>query len=134
MAAGGGNFVLDKGFHVKAGEVITKFRAVKQTATGEVAPVTAVGDLPIGVAQFSVSAAELLKGKGASVRLMGITLMEASEAIAINDLVVLASDGRAATTPVNGDRVVGIAMSVAANAGDQISVFLVGTRLFTSSS
>lgn len=129
-----GNFILDKGFN--AGAAITKFRAVKLSATPEtVTPVTAVGDNAIGVAQFGVTAAEILRGKGASVRMLGITEMEASEAIAIGDVVVLAADGRAATTPVAGDRVIGTCLEPAGAAGDRCTVFWFGThRIFTAGS
>jgi hypothetical protein len=129
-----GNFVLDKGFNAAA--AITKFRAVKLTTAGEtVTPVTGVGDVVIGVAQFGVTAGEITKGKGASVRMMGVTEMEASEAIAIGDIVVLASDGRAATTPTAGDRVLGICLEAAGAAGERCTVFLgLPGRLFTTGS
>jgi hypothetical protein len=128
-----GNFVIDKGFNAAA--AITKFRAVKLSAAETVTPVTAVGDLAIGVAQFSVTAPEIAKGKGASVRLLGITELEASGAVAVGDLVAMAADGRAKTgAPAAGDRILGIALKAAANAGDRITLFLTPARLFTTGS
>jgi hypothetical protein len=117
------NFILDKGFDAAA--AITKFRAVKLTTTAEqVTPVTAVSDQVIGVEQFGVTAAEILKGKGASVRVAGISEMEASAAITIGDRVGIAADGRAKTAVV-GDRVVGVCFNKGATAaGERISVLL----------
>src|SRR4051812_19691546 len=117
-----GNFVLDKGFRVPASTVITKFRAVKLGTTVEtVVPVAAVGDVAIGVAQVGVTSAEQLKGKGTNVRMLGITEMEASEAIAIGDVCALAADGRASTTPAATERVIGVALTAAGTAGDRFT-------------
>jgi uncharacterized protein DUF2190 len=130
------NFVLDKGFDASA--AILKFRAVKPVAAqpDQVAPVTALGDVVVGVEQFGVTSAEILKGKGASVRIQGITEMEASEAIAIGAPVGIAADGRAAATIAAGTRVIGVCMFKGAGAaGDRCSVLLaVPGRLFTAGS
>jgi hypothetical protein len=117
-----GNFVLDKGFDAAA--AITKFRAVKLSADETVTPVTAITDRSIGVEQFGVSAAEILKGKGASVRLMGITEMEVSANVAVGDLVSAGTDGRAKTA-ATGERVIGECVKgTTAGAGARISVQL----------
>jgi hypothetical protein len=119
-----GNFVLDKGYKVAAGQIVTKFRAVKFSAAETVTPVTAIGDRIAGVVQFSVSAAELLKGKGASVRVAGITEAEASGAVAVGAAVGLAADGRVKTAAI-GERIVGTCVGhPATNAGDSISLRL----------
>lgn len=128
-----GNFVLDKGF--RAAGALTKYRAVKLTAADTVNVVTAVGDLAIGVVQFGVTSGEILKGKGASVRMAGITQLEAAGAVAVGDLVAMAADGRAkGAAPAAGDRILGIAMEAAGGAGEYCTVFLTPTRLFVAGS
>jgi hypothetical protein len=119
-----GNFILDKGYDAAA--AIVKFRAVKFTAEETVGPITAVGDMAIGVEQFGVTAPEILKGKGASVRREGRTEMEASEAIAVGDPIALAADGRAqkAATAASGARIIGVCDSGVDAAGKRISASL----------
>ena len=136
MAAPSGNFVLDKGFRLQAGTTLTKFRAVKLVSAGVVAPVAAVGDPIIGIAQFSVAAAELLRGKGASVRVDGISELEVAGPVAVGDEVAMAADGRGkGAAPAAGDRIIGEAMTAAAgNPGDRVSVLLTPGRLFTAGS
>lgn len=65
------SYGLDKGFDASA--AVTKYQAVKLVSgTPEtVAPVSAVGDTPIGIAMESVSAGEITKGKGVPVALSG---------------------------------------------------------------
>lgn len=116
-----GNFVLDKGYD--AAGAITKFRAVKMSAEETVTPVTAITDQVVGVEQFGVSAAEILKGKGASVRIAGISEMEASAAIVAGASVSIASDGRAKTA-ATGERVIGLCLEGAGNTGERCSVAL----------
>jgi hypothetical protein len=136
MPAPTGNFVLDKGFRLLAGQTVTKFRAVKMSSAGVVTNVAAVGDPAIGVAQFSVSAAELLRGKGVPVRMQGITELEVAGPVAVGDLVAMAIDGRGkGAAPAAGDRILGIALTAAAgNAGDRVSVELTPGRIFTAGS
>lgn len=122
-----GNFLYDKGFNVQSGQAIVKFRACKLTgASEEVTPVTAITDDPIGWAQFGVTAAETVRGKGASVRVWGVTEAEASGAIAVGQRVTLDADGRvSAFTAASGKRIVGQCVgSAAVNAGDRISLLL----------
>ena len=117
-----GNFVLDKGY--RAAGALTKFRAVKMSAPETVTPVTAITDNIAGVVQFGVSAAELAKGKGALVRVEGITEMEASAAVAVGAAVSAGTDGRAKTA-ATGERVIGVCVGhPATNAGDRCSVRL----------
>lgn len=120
-----GNFVLDKGYDAAA--AITIYRAVKLSADETVTPITAITDVPIGVAQFGVTSGEILKGKGASVRhAPGITEWEASIAIAAGQLVTLESDGRcSALVGASGKRIVGICVHPASGAGARCSVQLV---------
>jgi len=119
-----GNFVLDKGYRLAPATTAVKFRACKFSAAEVVTPVTAIGDRIAGFHQFSVSAAELLRGKGASVRVAGITEAEASGAIAVGAAVGLAADGRVKTAAV-GERIVGTCVGhPSTNAGDRISLRL----------
>ena len=99
-----GNFVLDKGY--RAAGALGKFRAVKFTAAETVGPVTGITDQIAGFAQFGVTAPELARGKGASVRTAGHSEAEASAAIALGAQVGLVADGRVKTA-ATGDRVVG---------------------------
>jgi predicted RecA/RadA family phage recombinase len=122
-----GNFVLDKGYDVSA--PITKFRAVKYTDTEEVGPVTAEGDAIAGFAQFSVSAAEILKEKGCDVRLEGITEAEVGNTtqIEVGDSVELLADGSVGKASGGGGaRVVGVCVGHAtanpAVVGDRIAL------------
>jgi hypothetical protein len=122
MPAATGNFVLDKGY--RAAGVITKFRAVKFSAAETVTPVTAITDQIAGVAQFSVSAAELARGKGTLVRAMGQTEMEAAGAIPLNSPVSISATG-VAKAAATGERVIGVCVGAAAvNAGDRCTVRL----------
>jgi hypothetical protein len=123
MAAG--NFVLDKGYACTA--AVTKFRAVKYTGNSEeVGPVTAITDDPAGWAQFGVTLAEVAKGKGPSVRILGITEAEAAGAIAVGQRCQLEADGRvSALVGASGKRIVGRCVGFAAvNAGDRISLLI----------
>lgn len=123
-----GNVILDKGYRVAAGQTLTKFRAVKFSAAETVTPITAITDRPAGWAQFGVTAAELLKGKGASVRVApgSRTEAEAAGAIAVGAQCQLESDGRvSALVGASGKRVVGRCVGhPATNAGDRITLEL----------
>ena len=98
------NYIQWKGYN--AAGALTKFRAVKFTAAETVGPVTADTDPIAGVVQMDVTAAEILKGKGASVAVEGDTVMECSANINIGALVVITATGLAATGAA-GDRVIG---------------------------
>ncbi len=117
-----GNFVLDKGF--KAAAALTKFRAVKGTGNdGEVTPVTAVGDVVLGVAQYSVSAGEITKQKLASIRMAGITEMECVGTIQQGALVCTNNVGQAITGTAT-NRIIGVALADGA-ASTRIPVALI---------
>jgi uncharacterized protein DUF2190 len=122
--AGWGNFILDKGFN--AAVAITKYRAVKLVATNgseAVTPVTASTEVVIGIAQFGVTAGEILKGKGASVRMAGVSLWELSGSVTRGQEVMAHTDGTARLAATSGNRVAGIALDGGAS-GDRIPVFL----------
>jgi hypothetical protein len=123
MAAG--NYVLDKGYGCTV--AVTKFRAVKYTGNSEeVGPISAITDDPAGWAQYGVTTAEIAKGKGPSVRILGITEAEASTAIAVGARCTLEADGRVSNfVGASGKRIVGRCVGFAAvNAGDRISMLL----------
>jgi hypothetical protein len=125
-----GNFILDSGFDAAA--ALTKFRLVKLSAAETVTPVTAITDIPIGVSQFGCSAAEILKGKGGSIRLMGVSEVEAAGAIAVGQRCQLETTGRvSAEVGASGKRLVGVCVGhPSTNAGDRIAMlFLVGLGL-----
>jgi uncharacterized protein DUF2190 len=119
-----GNFVLDKGFNAAA--AITKYRAVKLVATNgseAVTPVTASADITVGVAQFGVTAPEIAKGKGASIRMAGVTPMELSGTVTRGQEVMAHTDGTARVAATVGNRVIGLALDGGAS-GDRIPVLL----------
>lgn len=115
------NFVLAKGYPCSA--AITKKKAVKFTGDQTVGPVTGAGDNPCGVALFSVSSAEILKGKKASVMTEGRVVMEADGAITIGSKVYLAADGRASATATSAT-LIGICDEPALADGNECSVHL----------
>lgn len=122
MAAG--NFILDKGYRLQAATIVARFRAVKFSAAEEVTVVTAITDRPAGFVQFGITAAELLRGKGATVRMAGFTEAEAAGAIAVGAVCQLEADGRvSALVGASGKRIVGRCVGHAAtNAGDRITM------------
>lgn len=128
-----GNFLLDKGYDADA--AITKFRAVKAGAAAEsVTAVTVAGEGGIGISQFDVTATDLTRGKGASVREQGISEWEAGAAIAREDPVTVDALGRCVTAvaPVAGTPgpvVWGKARQAASGAGVRIAVDLADVKM-----
>lgn len=117
-----GNFVLDKGYIAES--AITKFRVVKLgTAADSCTVVTADSEMPIGVAQYSLTAGQIADQVGASVRLSGISEMEASAGITKGAEVTFTANGRAVTA-TSGKRVIGVALQTCDGAGDRIAVQL----------
>lgn len=116
------NYVQDKGYNAAA--ALTKFRAVKFSAAETVTPVTAATDAVAGIVQHDVTAAEILKGKGASIAVMGATVMEAGEALAtVGTLISVGADGRAMAASA-GERQIGHLIEPAAGAGEYCRVQL----------
>jgi hypothetical protein len=121
-----GNFILDKGYD--AASAITKFRAVKFTANPEeVTQCTVLGENGVGVAQFGVTAAEITKGKGTSVRREGLTEWETGGVIAAGDDVTVDAQGRCVVAAAT-QRVWGKAEFAATGAGVRITVALVEVK------
>jgi hypothetical protein len=115
------NYELDKGF--AATGAVTKFRAVKLSNAGPqtVAPFAAGADLPLGVAQESLSALEQSRNFGIPVALIGAggeTEMEAgATGVNIGDAIVCDAAGRGVPvgTGSAGTIVIGLARQAAAS-------------------
>lgn len=117
-----GNFIRDKGYDAES--VLIKFRAVKAGATAEgVTAITVAGEDGMGVEQFGVPAADLTRGKGASVRVDGATEWEAGAAIAREADVTVDNVGRCVTA-VATNRIWGKAKQAAGASGNRITVDL----------
>jgi hypothetical protein len=116
-----GNFVLDKGYDAAA--ALAKNRAVKFSAEETVTPVTAITDNVVGIALFAVTAPEIAKGKGATIREAGIAEVECSAAIALGSMVTIAADGRGKAA-ATGERIIGQCVKGTANAGEYAAVRL----------
>ena len=112
----------DKGYDVSA--AVTEFRAVKWIAEETVGPVTAALDFVAGVAQESVSAAEILKGKGCPIAVEGDTEWECSEAIAVGQPVSIGTDGRCQVGTTAAERVHGHCVEPTTASGQRARVHL----------
>jgi hypothetical protein len=115
------NFVLGKGYD--AGAAITKKRFVKFSADQTVIQCSVAGEIAHGVSLFDVSAAEITKGKGASVLTEGRAIVEAATAITIGAKVTTDNQGRAAVA-ATGNNVLGICDEPASGTGAECSVHL----------
>ena len=119
------NFLLAKGKNASA--AITKKRFVKldgAAADGEtVKQCDTAGERAFGVSQFSISAAEIAKGKGASVLTEGRAIVEAGAAITLGTEVSTDASGRAipATT---GQYILGVCDEPVTALGNECSVAL----------
>lgn len=102
------NYVVNKGKN--ASGAITKKRFVKldtAAADGETVKMCdAQGEDAFGVAVFSVSTLEIAKGKGATVSIEGIAIVEASAALAVGTAVTTGATGKAEAA-LSGDYVIG---------------------------
>lgn len=99
-----GNYLMDKGYDVS--NPISIFQFVKGDGAGGVEPVTSTSDEPLGVSQFHVTASEMLKGKGSSVRGMGISEVYCTGDVSLGDPAGLVADGTVRTAQ-SGDLIVG---------------------------
>jgi hypothetical protein len=91
------NFVVDKGYDCSA--AVTKYRAVKMTAEQTVGPIAAAADLPVGIAQESVAAGDITKGKGCPVAEVGISAFEADAACTAGQRLVVGASGNGTLAP-----------------------------------
>lgn len=117
------NFVLSKGR--RASEAITKKRFVKMVAGGddEVEMCDTDGEASYGVAQFSVSTAEMALGKLVSVQVAGRAVVEAGEAIQEGQPVKTMNNGKAGVA-TTGDHVLGMCDEPASADTKECSVLL----------
>lgn len=119
--AEGGNSILELGFDAAA--ALTQYTAVKLSANQTVTPVTAEGDLWIGITQFGVTSAEILQGKGATVWLLGTSLIKVGTGgVTLGNVVVMDASGQAVASNT-GARPLGIALNTG-SAGDYVPVLL----------
>jgi hypothetical protein len=119
--AEGGNDLLSLGFD--AATILVAFTAVKLSTDMAVTPVTAEGDMWIGINQWAVSAAEITAGKGASVRLAGTSLVKVGVGGVTRGTSVVCDAAGLAIATNTGGRPIGIAM-VSGVAGDLVPVLL----------
>jgi hypothetical protein len=119
--AEGGNGLLDLGYDAAA--AIVQYAAVKMSDDITVTPVTAEGDVWIGIAQWDVSAAEILAGKGASVRLAGTSLVKVGTGGVTRGTVVAMDANGLAVASNTGARPLGVCL-VSGVANDWVPVLL----------
>lgn len=119
------NVVLAKGKNASA--AITKKRFVKLDSgatDGETVKMCDTqGEDAYGVALFSVSAAEILKGKGCSVLVDGIAIVEASAALAVGTAVTTGATGKAEAA-ASADYVIGVVVEPSGADTNECSVLL----------
>jgi hypothetical protein len=146
--AGGGNYVLDKGYQVlktynsSAAAGVTRYRAVKLTVVSSAVRLdlaVAATSFAIGVVQEDIDQVKVAYGNAvANVALLGITKMFANAtpgAIAIGSPIMVGSAGGAVLATTGGTNyVIGtcVGMSVPGGtvaAGDLIDVLLQPTQI-----
>jgi hypothetical protein len=81
------------------------------------------GELAFGVALFSVSNAEINRGKGASVITEGRAILESASAIAVGQLVSTDNIGRAKVAGA-GEYILGVCDEPSTGTGNECSVHL----------
>lgn len=128
----GPNYVLSKGFVVDAAAVTANFgfgRVAKfSTSNTLVTSVTAATDQPLGVVQDTLDSAKILTGKATvTLAIMGMARCIAGAALTRGARLTIDSVGRVvAAAPAAGtnNNLVGMALSPASAAGDQVDVLL----------
>jgi hypothetical protein len=123
----GPNHVLDKGMAIGGVAAVPQFSCVKQSAK-ETVIIAGAGDKVFGVLQEDVSASDATLGRVAGVRPIGLGISRciAAAAIAVDDWVTVAANGRVTPTTTAGALVVGRATTAATAAGDHVDVLLTG--------
>lgn len=119
--AEGGNSILELGYDAAA--ALTKYAAVKLTDDMTVTPVTAEGDLWIGISQFSVTTGEIAEGKGATVWLLGTSLIKVGTGGVTRGTVGVMDAAGLVVASNTGARPLGIVL-VSGVAGDYVPVLL----------
>lgn len=128
------NHGLAKGRNAAAAITKKRFVVIDTTAADgetvkQAASATTAGEPLYGVSIFSVSSAEILKGKGASVVLEGRAIVTAAAALVVGARVTSDANGKAVAA-TTGDWLGGIVDEPAVNADDDCTVRLVcdGTK------
>lgn len=107
-----------------ASEAMTQFYAVKIGSSAMTADLNdAQGERLIGIVQEEISTADATKGRVADVRVSGISRAVASAAITVGSVVTGTNDGRVMTADT-GDFPLGVALTAADAAGDQLDILL----------
>lgn len=109
--------ITKKRFVVRDGAA-TDGETVKQAAGSAV-----VGEPLAGVAKFSVSLAEIDKGKGCSVIMSGRAIVTASVQLDVGDVVTSDANGEAKVAAA-GDWIGGVVDEPAANVGDDCTIVI----------
>lgn len=124
----GPNYLLDKTFTLASGETITGYQVVYQHSTaGQCKVATTDGTPYLGVAQLDPNdGVTLTAGDSVRVRMMGISKVQAGNAISINGLLAVTGQGLVddATPGTAGDYYLGLALSAATQLFDEIEVDL----------
>lgn len=106
-----------------AAAALTKYKAVKMSDDMTVTPVTAEGDVWVGVSQYGVTLAEIDQGKGASITHMGVELMVVGVGgVAEGTIGVLDATGGVIASN-SGARPLGIVLATGVE-GDYVPVLL----------
>lgn len=115
------NVELAKGFDTTS--AITKHRFCKLVSGSPqtVEMCDTAGERAYGVSEFSVSDAEILKGKGVTLNLEGLLILEAGEALDEGDLVATDDEGRAVVA-TSGDWILGTVSEAAGALGNECTV------------
>lgn len=107
------------------GAALAAKRFVTINTSGQAIATTAVTSDAVGITLEGATAAEFTAGKtqlAVAVPDGSKVEVEASEAIAIGELVGPATDGRARDADTPGDRILGVALTAAAAAGETITM------------
>lgn len=117
----GPNSILDKGARFTT--ACEEYRFVTLTDTMTVKRADAAGQRAIGVNQYPVDAEMAAANAHGDVRILGISFVEVSEAIAQDDWVTTTNDGRAAVADA-GQEILGRCLVGVDTAGDITAVLL----------
>lgn len=121
----GPNGILDKGF--VADTAIPLYHAARLVDTEHISLANVAGGVVLGICQEEIDATDVDRGRVVRVRVMGISRGVAGAAIALNDRLTVAADGRlvpAAPAAGANANIVGIALSPATVAGAWVDVLL----------
>lgn len=104
-------------------EAMTQFYAVKVSGNKTVDLNDTAGERCIGIVQETITADDVTSGRYAGIRSIGHSRAVASAAIAVGAPVQASGDGRVVAA-ASGDFVIGIALTAAAAANDQIEIMV----------